>query len=51
MAFKLEDDAYVGWAEDLRVELTALLAALARHRQRGADLVYEAYAVDLGGGY
>ncbi len=47
----LEDDAYVTWAEDLRVELTALLAALARHRQRGADLVYEAYAVDLGGGY
>jgi hypothetical protein len=46
-----EDDAYVTWAEDLRVELTSLLAALARHRQRGADLVYEAYAVDLGGGY
>ena len=46
-----EDDAYVAWAEELRVELTALLAALARHRQRGADLVYEAYAVDLGGGF
>ena len=45
-----EADAYVAWAEDLRVELTSLLAALARHRQRGADLVYEAYAVDLGGG-
>ena len=45
-----EQDAYVVWAEDLRVELTALLVALARHRQRGADLVYEAYAVDLGGG-
>jgi hypothetical protein len=45
-----EDDGYVVWAEELRVELTALLAALARHRQRGADLVYEAYAVDLGGG-
>ena len=45
-----EDDAYVTWAEELRVELTSLLAALARHRQRGADLVYEAYAVDLGGG-
>jgi hypothetical protein len=44
------DEAYVTWAEELRVELTALLAALARHRQRGADLVYEAYAVDLGGG-
>ena len=24
--------------------------ALARHRQRGADLVYEAYDVDIGGG-
>ena len=46
-----EDDTYVAWADELRVELTALLAALARHRQRGADLVYEAYAVDLGGGY
>jgi hypothetical protein len=45
-----DDDAYVTWAEELRVELTALLAALARHRQRGADLVFEAYAVDLGGG-
>ena len=27
----------------------SLLAHLARHRQLGADLVYEAYAVDLGG--
>ena len=45
-----EDDGYTAWADDMRVELTALLAALARHRQRGADLVYEAYAVDLGGG-
>ena len=46
-----DDDTYVAWADELRVDLTALLAALARHRQRGADLVYEAYAVDLGGGY
>jgi len=45
-----DDDAYVAFAEEMRVELTALLAALARHRQRGADLVFEAYAVDLGGG-
>jgi len=45
------DDVYVAWADDQRIELTALLAALARHRQRGADLVYEAYAVDLGGGF
>ena len=28
---------------------TALLGRLARHRQRGADLIYEAYQVDLGG--
>lgn len=27
-----------------------LLHRLSRHRQRGADLVYEAYAVDIGGG-
>jgi hypothetical protein len=46
-----EGDGYEAWAEETRVELTALLAALARHRQRGADLVYEAYAVDLGGGF
>jgi len=28
---------------------TILLGALVRHRQRGADLVYEAYQADLGG--
>lgn len=28
----------------------ALLAHLARHRQQGADLIYEAYQTDLGGG-
>jgi hemerythrin HHE cation binding domain-containing protein len=28
---------------------TALLSRLIRHRQRGADLVYEAYATDIGG--
>ena len=27
-----------------------LLDRLVRHRQRGADLIYEAYAADLGGG-
>jgi hypothetical protein len=39
------------WANRMRGLLTSLLAALARHRQRGADLVYEAYAVDIGGGF
>ncbi len=28
---------------------TTLLASLVRHRQRGADLVYEGYSVDIGG--
>ncbi len=32
-----------------REELTTLVGQLVRHRQRGADLVYEAYDVDLGG--
>ena len=31
-----------GWASDL-------LRVLSRHRQRGADLVYEAYQMDIGG--
>jgi hypothetical protein len=35
----------------MRTDLTALLVALAKHRQRGADLIYEAYDVDIGGGY
>ena len=28
---------------------TALLGRLVRHRQRGSDLIYEAYTVDIGG--
>ena len=35
--------------ERLRERLTLLLGRLVRHRQRGADLLYEAYAVDIGG--
>jgi hypothetical protein len=38
------------WAHRMRGVLTNLCVALARHRQRGADLVFEAYAVDIGGG-
>ncbi len=34
---------------ELRDRLEHLLAALVRHRKRGADLVYEAYHVDIGG--
>ncbi|MDH3728159.1 MAG: hypothetical protein OER77_11565, partial [Myxococcales bacterium] len=37
-------------AEDLRSEVMAVLVSIVRHRQRGADLVYEGYNVDIGGG-
>lgn len=35
--------------DTLRERGTALLGVLVRHRQRGSDLVYEAYEVDIGG--
>jgi hypothetical protein len=34
----------------IRAEVLELLLAVSRHRQRGADLVYEGYNVDIGGG-
>ncbi len=46
-----DPEAYDHWVDEMRSELTALLVALAKHRQRGADLVYEAYDVDIGGGF
>lgn len=36
-------------ADELRRAVTQLLAALHRHRQRGADLIWQAYQTDLGG--
>jgi ElaB/YqjD/DUF883 family membrane-anchored ribosome-binding protein len=36
-------------ADEVRDEATRLLGRLVRHRQRGSDLVYEAWAVDIGG--
>lgn len=44
------DDEYDAWVDEMRTDLTKLLSSLARHRQRGADLVFEAYQVDIGGG-
>jgi hypothetical protein len=35
--------------DTVRERGTALLARLLRHRQRGSDLVYEAYSVEIGG--
>jgi hypothetical protein len=34
---------------ELRVCAGDVLRDMSRHRQRGADLVYEAYAIDIGG--
>jgi hypothetical protein len=36
-------------ADEVRTAATALLGRLVRHRQRGADLVFEAYEFDIGG--
>lgn len=35
--------------DDVRERGTALIAALVRHRQRGSDLMYEGYTLDIGG--
>ena len=45
-------DAPVGDAdvEPLREQAMKLLGVLIRHRQRGADLIYEAFETDIGGG-
>ena len=36
-------------AGDIRVDVIEILNDFARHRQDGADLIYEAYDVDIGG--
>jgi hypothetical protein len=36
--------------DQTRERATSLLGGLVRHRQRGADLIYEAYDTDIGGG-
>jgi len=36
--------------DGLRERGTRLIGQLSRHRQRGADLIYEAYETDIGGG-
>ncbi|MGH1489227.1 MAG: hypothetical protein ACRBK7_07510 [Acidimicrobiales bacterium] len=44
------DDEIPGQAVDIRNRALDLLGQLTRHRQRGADLIYEAYQVDIGEG-
>jgi hypothetical protein len=43
------DEPDLDEVDRIRDLATALLGRLVRHRQRGSDLVWEAYAVDLGG--
>jgi predicted metal-dependent hydrolase len=35
-------------ASEVRAEVLEALIAIARHRQRGSDLVYDAYTIDIG---
>ena len=44
-----QGDPMLGDPEEVRDRGTTLLGALGRHRQRGADLMYEADSLDLGG--
>ena len=36
-------------ASEVRAEVIDALIAIARHRQHGSDLVYDAYTIDIGG--
>lgn len=42
---QLDDDC----CDDVREAVLALLGRISRHRQKGADLVWRAYSVDIGG--
>lgn len=45
----LEADGGLSDLSAFREDVTMLIGQLIRHRQKGADLIYEAYDVDLGG--
>lgn len=45
----LEDGSVPDDLAAFREDVTTLIGRLVRHRQKGADLIYEAYEVDLGG--
>lgn len=44
----LADHDVVEHGHEVRTQALDLMTALMRHRQRGADLIYEAYQVDIG---
>jgi phage shock protein A len=45
----LEDGQATAELSTFREDVTTLIGQLIRHRQKGSDLIYEAYEVDLGG--
>lgn len=45
----LENGQAVADLSSFREDVTTLIGQLIRHRQKGSDLIYEAYEVDLGG--
>ncbi|MDJ0952066.1 MAG: hypothetical protein QNJ81_00175 [Acidimicrobiia bacterium] len=45
----MESEGAADRRDELRDTVMGVLLALARHRQKGADLIYEAYDVDIGG--
>lgn len=47
---RCDDDCDPTKVDAIREAVIDLLRSISRHRQRGADLVYEAYNVDIGGG-
>jgi hypothetical protein len=49
LAAKVEEPEGIRGVSRIRDLGTTLLGTLVRHRQRGSDLVYEAYDVDIGG--
>lgn len=47
---KMVDDSETSTdPEDIREAVVAALTMLTKHRQRGADLIYDAYDIDIGG--
>jgi hypothetical protein len=42
-------DSMLAALDEVRDRGTTLIGALVRHRQRGSDLMYEGYSVDIGG--
>ena len=40
---------FIGDVDSIRETATTFLGSLSRHRQRGADLIYDAYQTDIGG--